>query len=68
MQVYLFEICSKRQFFLNSQRDLFGFQKIISLLRTQSADRKTLGGLQRAETHFFAQVIFENIIILNLAL
>jgi hypothetical protein len=27
-------------------------------LRPQSADRKTSDGVQRAETHFFAEVIF----------
>jgi hypothetical protein len=39
---------------------------VTPLLRPQSADRKTLAGLLRAEMHIFAQVIFKNIIILGI--
>jgi hypothetical protein len=45
----------------------FWEKKFSPLLRPQSADRKTSDGVQRAETHFFAQVIFWNIIILGIS-
>jgi hypothetical protein len=52
----------------DTRHDLFWGEIFLPLLRPQSADRKTGDGLQRAKTHFVAQVIFKNIIILGITI
>jgi hypothetical protein len=46
----------------------FERKNLLPQLRPQSANWKTVDGIQNAETHFFAQVFFKIIIILGLTI
>jgi hypothetical protein len=59
-----FEIYSKKGFFFLSVTS-FSREQISPPTKPQSADRTTLDGLQRAETHFLPKYFFKNIILGN---